>query len=225
LTPAIILSGGVGLATAAFGLWIEPTLLGIRLRASGSNTTGNAKTAPSPPALRRNHVELGLLILALGIVMGLLTWRYGWNGSHTKIVLALIYSAILFEIAVIDLHTRLVLNVLSYPAAVLAIGCSGFWSGIGVTSSLLGGIGALVVFLIIEMVGRGAMGRGDTKLAAVIGFMRGFPSVWQALFVGIVTGGFFAAGLLLAGRSRRTTFAYGPALAVGALISMLVTPR
>ena len=77
------------------------------------------------------------------------------------------------------------------------------------------------MFVVIEVIGRGAMGRGDTKLAAVIGLMRGFPAVVSALIAGILIGGLMALTLLLRGQGRKATFAYGPALAIGCLISIV----
>jgi leader peptidase (prepilin peptidase)/N-methyltransferase len=159
------------------------------------------------------------LEVALGAVFLLLGLKYH-NATH--LVLACVYSALLFEMAVIDFHYRLVLDILSFPSAAVAIAGSTLWSGIGIGRSLLGGVLALVLFFIIELVGRGAMGRGDTKLAGVIGFMRGFPAVIGALVAGILIGGLMALGLLIAGRGRRSTFAYGPALAIGVVVSLLL---
>ncbi len=128
----------------------------------------------------------------------------------------------LFEIALIDFHYRLVLNVLSYPGAVVALVGSLFWSGIGPGSALLGGLIALVIFGVIELVGRGAMGRGDTKLAVLVGLMRGYPAVWTALIGGVIIGGIAAAALLVSGSGRKQKFAYGPYLAAGAVLSLFL---
>jgi prepilin signal peptidase PulO-like enzyme (type II secretory pathway) len=52
--------------------------------------------------------------------------------------------------------------------------------------------------------------------------MRGFPAVWGAIVAGIIIGGVMAVGLLLSGRGRKTTFAYGPALAIGGVVSFFL---
>ena len=105
---------------------------------------------------------------------------------------------------------------------VIAIAGSFFWWGIEPRYALFGGIVAFVFSLHHRARGRGAMGRGDTKLAIFIGLMSGFPSVFGALLIGILTGGAIAALLLVTGRGRKTTFAYGPALAIGAVISLVI---
>lgn len=162
------------------------------------------------------------LELLLGLVFALLGWRFGWRHHRTELILACLYSTLLFEMAVIDFHTRLILDVLSYPGMLIGLAGAGLWSGIGLGSSLLGGGIALLLFIIFELVSRGAMGRGDTKLATAIGLMRGYPALWGALLAGILVGGVIATGLLLSGRGRRSTFAYGPALAVGGVVSLFL---
>lgn len=155
-----------------------------------------------------------VLFVALGVHFHTTSWL---------LVLACVYTTLLMEIAIIDFHYRLVLNLLSYPAVLVAFAGSFLWTGIGPTSALLGGAISFVSFLIIEFVGHGAMGRGDTKLATLIGVMRGFPGVASALIGGVITGGVMAALLLVTGRGRRSTFAYGPALAIGAFISFFIS--
>jgi len=217
-----------GLLVGILGLRLELALLALRdrTRRRDAEADGEKPTAtPHAPNPTRPLLEQVGLPLLLALIFTLLGWRYSWSAPRVELVLACIYSALLFEIAVIDFHTRLVLDVLSFPAGVIAVAGAVLWSGIGFGSALLAGAVALALFLVIEIVGRGAMGRGDTKLAAVIGLMRGFPGVWQALVIGILVGGLFAVGFLVSGRSRRSTFAYGPALAIGAVVSMLVTPH
>ena len=87
---------------------------------------------------------------------------------------------------------------------------------------MLGGVVAFAIFLVIEIIGRGAMGRGDTKLATLIGAMRGMPAVLAALVLGILVGGVIAVALLLTGKGRHAYFAYGPALAIGAVFSFFI---
>ncbi len=71
------------------------------------------------------------------------------------------------------------------------------------------------------LLGRGAMGMGDVKLAAAIGLTVGYPAVLSALFLGIVFGGIAAAIVILQGKGRRATIAYAPWLSLGAVYVML----
>ena len=79
------------------------------------------------------------------------------------------------------------------------------------------------VFL-IALIGRGKLGAGDVKLAGVIGLMLGFPAAITALVIGIFLGGAAAIILLLTRRAgRKSSFAYAPYLALGALVMLLAS--
>jgi len=78
------------------------------------------------------------------------------------------------------------------------------------------------LFLLIALVGRGAMGLGDVKLAATLGALLGYPFVLIGLLAGILLGGIAALLLLLTRRKGRKDYmAYGPYLAVGGWIIFL----
>lgn len=98
--------------------------------------------------------------------------------------------------------------------------------------SLLGGLagGGLYLLLALVALARGslALGLGDVKLAAVLGFVLGWFG-WTEFMVGIyagfLVGGLAAVVLLLARRVRwEGHIAFGPAMMVGALIGMLAGP-
>jgi len=83
---------------------------------------------------------------------------------------------------------------------------------------------ALLIFGTCQFVGRGALGMGDTKLAVLIGAMRGLPTVLNALLLGVLIGGLAAAVLLLVlRRGPNERFAYAPCLALGAVLSFFVS--
>ena len=71
----------------------------------------------------------------------------------------------------------------------------------------------------IDLLGRGALGAGDTKLALLIGAMAGMPGVFNALFFGVALGGLGALFYLtVLRRGRKEFMPYGPYLAAGAII-------
>jgi len=97
------------------------------------------------------------------------------------------------------------------------------WPGIGLVSALLGAVVGLAIFLVLQVLGRGSLGVGDMKLALLIGAMRGFPDVFNALLLGTLLGGLAAAFLLIVMRKgRKASIAYGPYLAAGAILSFFV---
>ena len=90
------------------------------------------------------------------------------------------------------------------------------------------GLGVLAGFLPLFLVddiclrclGREGMGGGDMKLMAACGLVLGWKLTLLALFFGVLAGGLFGAVMLSLRRlGRRQTFAFGPFLAAGTLIS------
>ena len=67
------------------------------------------------------------------------------------------------------------------PAAVVVILLSFGVGPLDPWQTLLGGLAGFGLFLLLAILGRGALGAGDVKLAGVIGLMTGYPTVWTAL--------------------------------------------
>lgn len=114
-----------------------------------------------------------------------------------------------------DLRSRRIPNALVAPAIVLALLGAG---------ALGGAIGAALLialpFYLIALVAPGAMGMGDVKLALPAGALAGFAGL-QDLIMAIAIIGALLALLAFARGGRRATLAYGPAIAIGALIVAL----
>ena len=125
--------------------------------------------------------EVGCAVVYAGLAL-----HYG---RDIRLPIACGYTAILIAIAYIDFEHRLVLNRLSYPGIGLALIASVLWPGIGLGSAAIGAGIALVAFMVLQVLGRGALGTGDTKLAVLIGAMRGMPGSINALLLGIIFGG------------------------------------
>ena len=88
-----------------------------------------------------------------------------------------------------------------------------------------GGSVLFVAMLGIMALGRGAMGAGDVKFAALAGIVVGIQGALPLLFTAFITGGVVAAvalGLRL--RKRKDPIAFTPFLAAGALIALTLYP-
>lgn len=155
------------------------------------------------------------------VPFGSLDWSLRQVGP---LLLAWAYVAFFLVVLVIDLEHRRVLNIMLLPAVGVALLGSLLPGTPSLPGALLGGAVGFGLFLLVHIVGRGRMGAGDVKLAGVIGLMVGHPAVWTALVIGIILGG-VAAIILLASRSAtlRSTMAYAPYLAIGALIALWQT--
>jgi leader peptidase (prepilin peptidase) / N-methyltransferase len=134
-----------------------------------------------------------------------------------------LYAAFLLAVLVIDLEHRRVLNVMVAPAAVVALLASFLPGGPTPVQALIGGALGFGIFTLLALIGRGAMGLGDVKLAGVIGLMTGYPLVVAALALGILLGGIAAIALLVTRRAgRKGTMAYAPYLALGTIVVLLL---
>lgn len=175
---------------------------------------GRVEWKTRPRTLRWQEAVLVLLAAGLAAALG---WHYG---PSARLALSCFYAALLLAIAYIDVDYRLVPNVLTFPGIVLALGGSFLWPHLGLGSALAGAVAGLVMVGAMELLGRGRLGTGDTKLAVLIGAMRGFPSAVDALFLGILFGGVGALlALAVLRRGRREYMPYAPYLVAGALLT------
>ena len=141
--------------------------------------------------------------------------------SPLLVGVAWLYSVFLLVVIVIDLEHHRVLNVMTLPAAVVALVVSLLPGTPTPLNALLGGATGLGLFLVIFLIGRGKLGAGDVKLAGVIGLMVGYPNVTIALMAGVILGGLVALGMLALRRATRKSYmAYAPYLALGALLAL-----
>ena len=88
------------------------------------------------------------------------------------------------------------------------------------------GVLGWLIFWLLAHLGQGDLGRGDVRLAGLIGLLTGLLWVIPALLLGMLLGGLMAFVLAVSGRAQMDEgFPYGPALCLGAglvLIQFLV---
>lgn len=132
------------------------------------------------------------------------------------------FTAVLVLILVIDVEHKLILNVVTFPATLVALGASPILLGGAQTTlndldlglvafALIGAVVGYVItygiyllgFLFLQIVNRKrsskvstvAFGMGDVKLAGLLGALVGFPTIFYVLIYAILFGG---AGALIA---------------------------
>jgi leader peptidase (prepilin peptidase)/N-methyltransferase len=146
--------------------------------------------------------------------------RFGLSG---RAAVGAAFAAVLVLLSAIDLDCRLIPNVIVLPATALflAVQIALFPDHVveWVLASLLA---ALVLFVPLLVVPTG-MGMGDVKLAALLGAVLG-TSVAVAIFVGLVAGAIYSIAVLIREglSARKKTIAYGPFLAFGGLVVLLI---
>jgi prepilin signal peptidase PulO-like enzyme (type II secretory pathway) len=122
--------------------------------------------------------------------------------------------------------------MITYPAAVIAIiilAVHTYVSGVSLLApqaTLINGLisGALLFlfFFLIVIIMPDAMGMGDAKLVALIGFVSGFPLVVFSMMIGIVLGGIVAVYLLATKKKgRKDVIPYGTFLGIGPIIALI----
>ena len=133
-------------------------------------------------------------------------------------------------LAVIDLDTRRLPNVLvlpSYPAALLLLALpaalDGAWDCY--LRAVIGGAALFGWYLLLALVKPGGMGFGDVKLAGVLGIYLAWLG-WDVFAVGaflaFVLGGVLGVVLIaVRGASRKTAIPFGPFMLAGTLCAVL----
>jgi len=185
---------------------------------------GHCRYCQAPIPRRLFWVEVGS-----GLLFAFTYWHYGLSVEFAIIAF---YGCLFIVLGVIDLEHKLILNKITYPAAVVALIISIFLPSMGITGFSLpwpeivnGVIGGAIGFgflLIPALVYPEGMGWGDVKMAALIGLVTGFPLVFVALLTGIILGGLVAGILLLLRvKKRKDAIPFGPFLSLATIATLL----
>ena len=174
--------------------------------------------------------------LATGVLLALIGLRFG---PEWRLLPFLALAAVLVVLSVIDFESHLLPNVVVWPSIwislflVMVLGGE-LDDGQGIYAALVGGavfsgfIGA--AHLLYE---RG-MGRGDVKLSLLLGLFLGWLQpdilvavrlVFYAIFLALFGGGVIGLVVNVVRRRGRAEIPFGPALAAGALVVVLVSPQ
>lgn len=204
-------------------LWGWSALLGILVGARRCRHCGRQR-------------PFGDVVVEIVAILGALA-VYGGGLGPSGVWVGLLVGWIFLLVVLIDVRHRLILHIVSLPAAVV-IGAIGILDPArGWEKTLVGGVVGFVGVLILFLFGglfarwvahrRGqpldevAFGFGDVTLAGVIGLLVGWPGVVLALFIGVLGAGAFSLlyMLIMLARRRYTPYLpipYGPFLILGA---------
>lgn len=158
-------------------------------------------------------------------------------GMTAQFAAAAFWFCVFLVIIFIDWEHQLILNRITYPAAIAALVILGidsllkepiFYPGRiyfpepAILSGVISGAILLFIFLLIILISPRSMGMGDAKLVTLIGLVTGFPLVIFGALIGVVIGGIVAIVLLASKlKGRKDVIAYGTFLAIGPIITML----
>lgn len=185
--------------------------------------SGKCRHCRTPLAWHYPVVEAltGLLSMALFI-------RYGLSFQY---LLYLLFAATLVTISFIDLHHKIIPDVLTLSGIVVGWAASFVPGSISWLDSLIGiiaGGGSLFLVAVIyeRITGREGMGGGDIKLLAMIGAWMGWRQLHLIILISSLTGAIMGVSfLLIAGKGFRVRIPFGPFLSLGAMLCLFFGPE
>jgi leader peptidase (prepilin peptidase) / N-methyltransferase len=161
---------------------------------------------------------------ALFVLMG---WTIGWTWELPGF---LFFSWALMALSVIDIDTHRLPNALLYPCtgvSIVLLAGAGILDGDrrSLIESAAGGALGFAVMLVVWFVAKGGLGYGDVRLSGYLGLHLGYLTLGHVplgLFVGFFAGAVGGAVLMVVkGRGRKHKVAFGPYLALGALVAVI----
>jgi leader peptidase (prepilin peptidase)/N-methyltransferase len=134
-----------------------------------------------------------------------------------------VVQVLLVAVAAVDLATRRIPNLLVAALAAIALVSRAVAERSVLLESVVVGLAVFGVTLLFAYLARGGLGMGDVKLAGALGLVLG-KVVFLALVVGTLGGAAAAIAILIrrGAAGRRATLAYGPYLALGAVLAVLL---
>jgi len=177
-------------------------------------------TAPMTSDAMASRIAPGLL---LKCAMGLAALLAFALLPVDRAVIGALAGAVLVLLAAIDLEHGIIPNRIVLPAfAVVLLAQLALFPGQAL-EWVLAALACAVALLIPNLLGRSLMGMGDVKLGLLIGATLGWSAI-AALLVGFLLT-FPVAVVLLARKglaARKATMAFGPFLALGALLVLFI---
>ena len=177
----------------------------------------NCKTAISP--------RYPMIELATAIATVLIMWLYG----PTLIgFAALLFTWLLITISVIDIEHQLILDNLSLPLLWLGLLFNTQSLFTSPTDAIWGAIlGYMLLWVLFHsfklITGKEGMGYGDFKLLAALGAWFGVMAIPQIILIASVSSLIIGlGGVLLKLRSYDSPLAFGPFLAIGGWVTLVV---
>lgn len=176
-------------------------------------------TLTSSPRPMRSLAAAGV------IVAGVATcgWVLATNQLGPGHLVAVVFVAVLSAIGAWDARTMRAPNHLVFPAILVGLLMLALLGQREFVEGAAGGVAAFSVLLVLAVLGKGAMGYGDVKTAAVCGMAVGVGGVFAWLLASFLLGGLVALVVLATGfRGRRDYIALTPFLLAGVVVTTVV---
>lgn len=173
-------------------------------------------------------VRYPLLEAVTAVLFGLVGARLAGDAALPAF---LVVTAGLVALSAVDLERFVLPNRILYPTLflasplfVVAASVGGEWASL--RDAAVGGAAAFLILFAIHVVSPRGMGFGDVRLAGLLGVTLGWLGlghVFLGLFLGFLLASVIGVALIVLGlRSRKDRLPFGPFLAAGAMVAVLV---
>lgn len=174
---------------------------------------------------RRCRAMTGGLCVLLFVVMSVRFDDVITVLAHWVLVVGLV-AATTVDIRVHRLPREISYATLAVGAPLLVLAAHIAGEDHRIITALLGAASALAIMGLFHFVSRGGLGDGDVRFSPLLGAYTGWSGmadVVDGLFLGFALGAVFGVTLMAVGRAgRRTALPFGPFLAAGALLAIVL---
>ena len=171
---------------------------------------------------KKISIKYPLVELLNGVLYLLIFLRFGLS---LNFVFYSLLTSLLIVISYIDLDCKYIYSSTTIFGVILAtiyilIGL--YTKDISIVNNILGGVIGYGIIYLIVVITKG-MGQGDAEVAGVCGLFIGIKGILVCLFIAVVLGGLVAAIILLFKlKSRKSEIAFGPYIAIGSIVYILI---
>ncbi len=163
-----------------------------------------------------------------GTVLLIALWVADLAVHHSTVqkVLGVVLITVLVRVTISDLEERRIENLVTLPAAILALAIGLVLHPSGLPGQLVAGVATGAFLTLVALLSRGGLGMGDAKLGIVLGLYLG-KYVLLAMVVGLGASAVFSIGVLAVRGikiGRKTAIPLGPFLALGGVVALLAGP-
>ncbi|WP_291649896.1 A24 family peptidase [Clostridium sp.] len=167
-------------------------------------------------------IRYPLVELLNGVLYLLIFLKFGLS---LNFIFYSLLTSLLIVISYIDLECKYIYSsttILGVILATIYILIGLYTKDTSIVNNILGGaIGYGIIYLIV-VITKG-MGQGDAEIAGVCGLFIGVEGILVCLFIAVVLGGLVAAIILLFKiKGRKSEIAFGPYIAIGAIVYIFI---
>ena len=146
--------------------------------------------------------------------------RFGGESLRAYLAFAVLF--ILTAVALMDWDTMEIDDRFHIALLLCAAAAVKLFPEVSLTQRAIGAVCVSLPMLALALAVPGGFGGGDIKLMFALGLLLGWKNTLLAAFLAILSGGCYAAVLLLRGRAgRKSQFAFGPFLCLGGAAALL----